>query len=182
MITSLDHNRNSGALGALQRARPEALQQNCNDQDNNVIEADQEVLLMETPLQQGNEMTDFCGTPFTTCAQWLILVLGDSNLTIKINKKWRICFAKFLFFPMRCHHTTFLKVFSFFVSRFVGASKPLRASPFSTHPKCRVGWPRFSLERKGHFEKLQSLVLSSRSHKSACRKSFRWLPGTKCRR
>ncbi|TMS14986.1 Endoplasmic reticulum membrane sensor NFE2L1 [Larimichthys crocea] len=53
MITSLDHNRNSGALGALQRARPEALQQNCNDQDNNVIEADQEVLLMETPLQQG---------------------------------------------------------------------------------------------------------------------------------
>ncbi|XP_044038075.1 endoplasmic reticulum membrane sensor NFE2L1a [Siniperca chuatsi] len=45
MRTSFDDNRNSRATGTLQ--------QNCNNHDNDVSEADQEVLLMETPLQHG---------------------------------------------------------------------------------------------------------------------------------
>ncbi|XP_070778622.1 endoplasmic reticulum membrane sensor NFE2L1a [Enoplosus armatus] len=53
MMASFDDTRNSRATGTLQGVRSEALQQNCNNHDNDVTEADQEVLPMETPLQHG---------------------------------------------------------------------------------------------------------------------------------
>ncbi|XP_051245057.1 endoplasmic reticulum membrane sensor NFE2L1a isoform X1 [Dicentrarchus labrax] len=53
MMTPFDHTRNSRATGTLHDVRSEALQLNCNNHDNDVTEADQEVL-METPQQQGS--------------------------------------------------------------------------------------------------------------------------------
>lgn len=55
-MTSFNHTRNSRATGTLQRVGSEALQQNCNSHDNDVTNADQEVPLMETPLQHGNSI------------------------------------------------------------------------------------------------------------------------------
>ncbi|KAM9346065.1 endoplasmic reticulum membrane sensor NFE2L1a [Symphorus nematophorus] len=52
MMTSFDHARNSRDTGTLQGDASEALQQNCNNHDV-ITEADQEVLLMETPQQHG---------------------------------------------------------------------------------------------------------------------------------
>lgn len=53
-MTLFDDAQNSRATGTLEDVRSEALQQNCNSHDNVLTVADQEVLLMETPLQHGN--------------------------------------------------------------------------------------------------------------------------------
>ncbi|XP_075939018.1 endoplasmic reticulum membrane sensor NFE2L1a [Anarhichas minor] len=53
MMTSFDHIQNSRATETLQGVGSEALRQNCNDHDNTATEAEQEVLLMETPMQHG---------------------------------------------------------------------------------------------------------------------------------
>lgn len=55
-MSSFDHTQNSRATGTLEGVRSEALKQNCNNHDNGVTEADQEVLLMETRLQHGNSI------------------------------------------------------------------------------------------------------------------------------
>ncbi|XP_070704383.1 endoplasmic reticulum membrane sensor NFE2L1a [Pempheris klunzingeri] len=53
MMASFDHTCNSGATRTLRGVKFEAPQQYCNNDDNDVTEADQEVLLLETPLQHG---------------------------------------------------------------------------------------------------------------------------------
>lgn len=55
-MISFDHTQNSRATETLQGVRSEALEQNCNNHDNDLTEPDPEVLLMETPLQHGNSI------------------------------------------------------------------------------------------------------------------------------
>ncbi|XP_049924174.1 endoplasmic reticulum membrane sensor NFE2L1-like [Epinephelus moara] len=53
MMTQFEHNQNLRTTGNLQGAGSEALNQNCNNSDNGITVADQEVFLMESPLQNG---------------------------------------------------------------------------------------------------------------------------------
>lgn len=52
-ISSSDHTLNSQATGTFEHVRSEALKQNCNNHDNEVTVADQEVPLLESALPHG---------------------------------------------------------------------------------------------------------------------------------